>query len=119
MTSQAVDQERGTGSEPSRGRRGFLRLCLGGTVAACPIALTNVADTPLWAEEAGRILTGSTLDDATVKKAIVAAEAITSPASDRRGPPHRFVEGQGPRPIDGNGACVARGRPAAGAVLQA
>jgi len=59
----------------------------GGKVATCSIGLTNVADTPLWAEEAGRILTGSALDAATVKKAIAAAEAITSPASDRRGTP--------------------------------
>jgi len=58
----------------------------GGKVASCSIGLTNVAETPLWAEEAGKILTGSTLDAATVKKAVTAAEAITSPASDGRGP---------------------------------
>jgi carbon-monoxide dehydrogenase medium subunit len=46
-----------------------------------------VAETPLWAEEAGKILVGSKLDAATVKKAVAAAEAITSPASDRRGTP--------------------------------
>jgi carbon-monoxide dehydrogenase medium subunit len=57
-------------------------------VASCSIGLTNVADTPLWAEQAGRILVGSTLDADTVKRAAAAAEAITSPASDRRGPPH-------------------------------
>jgi carbon-monoxide dehydrogenase medium subunit len=59
----------------------------GGKVASCAIALTNVADKPLFAEEAGRILVGSTLDAATVKRAVAAAEAITSPASDRRGTP--------------------------------
>jgi carbon-monoxide dehydrogenase medium subunit len=58
----------------------------GGKVASCSIGLTNVAETPLWAEEAGKILTGSTLDAATVKKAVAAAEAITSPATDGRGP---------------------------------
>jgi carbon-monoxide dehydrogenase medium subunit len=58
----------------------------GGKVASCAIGLTNVAETPLWAEEAGEILTGSTLGAATVKKAVAAAEAITSPASDGRGP---------------------------------
>src|SRR5215470_4273745 len=58
----------------------------GGRVATCSIGLTNVAETPLWAEEAGRILAGSALDAATVKKAVAAAEAITSPASDPRGP---------------------------------
>ena len=58
----------------------------GGKVTSCSIGLTNVAETPLWAEEAGKILTGSAIDAATVKKAVAAAEAITSPASDARGP---------------------------------
>ncbi|MFZ0095290.1 MAG: xanthine dehydrogenase family protein subunit M [Pseudolabrys sp.] len=58
----------------------------GGKVASCSIGLTNVAETALWADEAGKILTGSTLDEATVKKAVAAAEAITSPATDGRGP---------------------------------
>jgi aerobic carbon-monoxide dehydrogenase medium subunit len=58
----------------------------GGKVASCSIGLTNVADTPLWAEEASKILVGSTLDAATVKRAVAAAEAITTPASDARGP---------------------------------
>ena len=58
----------------------------GGKVASCSIGLTNVAETPLWAEEAGKILTGSSLDAATIKRAVASAEAITSPASDRRGP---------------------------------
>jgi aerobic carbon-monoxide dehydrogenase medium subunit len=57
-----------------------------GKVTSCSIGLTNVADTPLWAKEAGRILTGSGLEAATIKEAVAAAEAITSPASDARGP---------------------------------
>ncbi|HUD88700.1 MAG TPA: xanthine dehydrogenase family protein subunit M [Xanthobacteraceae bacterium] len=58
----------------------------GGKVETCSIGLTNVAETPLWAEEAAKIVVGSTLDAATVKKATAAAEAITSPATDARGP---------------------------------
>jgi len=58
----------------------------GGKVATCSIGLTNVAETPLWAEEAAKILIGSTLDAATVKKAMTGAEAITAPAEDARGP---------------------------------
>jgi carbon-monoxide dehydrogenase medium subunit len=58
----------------------------GDRVASCSIGLTNVAETPLWAEEAATILNGSSLDKATVKKAVAAAEAITSPAADARGP---------------------------------
>jgi carbon-monoxide dehydrogenase medium subunit len=58
----------------------------GGRAASCSIGLTNVGETPLWAEEAARILVGSSLDAATIKRAVAAAEAITSPASDTRGP---------------------------------
>ena len=55
-------------------------------VGSVSIGLTNVAETPLLAEEAAKILTGSKLDAATMKKAVAAAEAITSPSSDTRGP---------------------------------
>jgi carbon-monoxide dehydrogenase medium subunit len=58
----------------------------GGRVAQLAIGLTNVADTPLFAEDAGAILTGSALDAATVDRAVGAAEAMTAPASDGRGP---------------------------------
>jgi len=58
----------------------------GGRVASCSIGLTNVAETPLWAEEAAKTLIGSALDAATVKRAAAAAEAITAPAEDARGP---------------------------------
>jgi len=58
-----------------------------GKVAACAISLTNVGGTPLLAEEAASIVVGSDLDAATVKKAVAAAEAITSPTADRRGTP--------------------------------
>ena len=58
----------------------------GGKVATCSIGLTNVAETPLWAEEAAKILAGSALDAAAVKAAVAAAEAITAPATDARGP---------------------------------
>jgi carbon-monoxide dehydrogenase medium subunit len=63
-----------------------LTLKGGGDVGSCSIGLTNVAETPLWAEEAAKILTGLPLDAATVKKAVAAAEAITAPSSDTRGP---------------------------------
>ncbi len=58
----------------------------GGKVAQASVGLTNVGDTPLFAEAAGAILTGSTLDAATIDRAVAAAEAITAPASDGRGP---------------------------------
>lgn len=58
----------------------------GDKVQTCSIGLTNVAETPLWAEDAANILIGSALDAASVKRAVAAAEAITAPASDARGP---------------------------------
>lgn len=65
---------------------GVVLTMQGGRVTQAAIGLTNVGDTPLFAETAASILTGSTLDAATVNQAVAAAEAITSPASDGRGP---------------------------------
>ena len=65
---------------------GVVLAMQGGRVAKVAIGLTNVGDTPLFAEDAGAILTGSTLDAATVDRAVAAAENITAPASDGRGP---------------------------------
>jgi carbon-monoxide dehydrogenase medium subunit len=58
----------------------------GGRIATCSIGLTNLAETPLWAEDAAKAVVGSSLDPATIKQAAAAAEAIASPASDNRGP---------------------------------
>ncbi len=65
---------------------GVVLAMQGGRVAQVAIGLTNVGDTPLFADAAGAILIGSTLDAASVDRAIAAAEAITAPASDGRGP---------------------------------
>ncbi len=58
----------------------------GGSCKSASIALTNVADTPLFAEEAGAALVGTGVDDAAVDEAVARAEAITEPAADSRGP---------------------------------
>ena len=58
----------------------------GGKVATCSIGLTNVSETPLLAEGAAKAVIGTSLDDATLKKAAAAAVAIMSPAADARGP---------------------------------
>lgn len=58
----------------------------GGKCTSASIGLTNVADTPLWAEEAANALVGTALDKAALDKAVALAEAITSPAADGRGP---------------------------------
>lgn len=57
-----------------------------GKVASCAVALTNLADTPLLATDAADAVIGTSLDDASLKRAAAAAEAIMSPAADARGP---------------------------------
>jgi aerobic carbon-monoxide dehydrogenase medium subunit len=57
----------------------------GGKVTSCKIGVTNLADTPLLATEAARLVTGTSLDEATLKGAAEAARAIMSPAADGRG----------------------------------
>ena len=58
----------------------------GAVCASCSIGLTNVAETPLWARDATEALVGSPLDKPALDRAVAAAEALTSPASDPRGP---------------------------------
>lgn len=57
-----------------------------GKCTGASIALTNVADTPLWAEAASNALVGTDLGAAAIAAAVDAARAITDPASDGRGP---------------------------------
>jgi carbon-monoxide dehydrogenase medium subunit len=57
-----------------------------GNCTAASVALTNVASTPLYAEDAASALVGTSLDADAADKAAAAAMAITDPASDGRGP---------------------------------
>jgi len=58
-----------------------------GRCTSAAIALTNVGDTPLFAEAAGAALVGGSLDGGSIGAAAAAAEAITQPAGDGRGSP--------------------------------
>ena len=58
----------------------------GGKVTTCSIGLTNLSETPLLAADAAQAVIGTSLDDAALKQAAAAAEAIMAPASDARGP---------------------------------
>lgn len=58
----------------------------GGKVASCAIGLTNLHETPLLAIDAAKAVVGTSLDEASLKKAASAAQAIMSPAADARGP---------------------------------
>jgi len=57
-----------------------------GRCTAAAIALTNVGDTPLFADAAGTALVGTEVDQAAIAEAVRQAETITRPASDGRGP---------------------------------
>lgn len=57
-----------------------------GTCTAASIGLTNVADTPLFAEDAAAALVGTPVDDAAVAEAVRKAREIAAPAPDGRGP---------------------------------
>jgi carbon-monoxide dehydrogenase medium subunit len=58
----------------------------GGTCTAASIAMTNLADTPIWCEAAGAALVGSSLDAGSRQAAIAAMLASIDPAADNRGP---------------------------------
>jgi carbon-monoxide dehydrogenase medium subunit len=76
--------KRKTGDWATAGAAVVLRMA-GGTVTHARIALTNVGPTALRAADAETALIGKPLDDATVRAAAAAAQAICDPAEDLRG----------------------------------
>lgn len=56
-----------------------------GKVTAARVGLGAVAPTPLYVEEAGAALVGSTLDDEALEKAAAACRAVCKPIDDKRG----------------------------------
>ena len=58
----------------------------GGKCTRASIALTNVAQTPLLAEDAAKALIGSPVDASAINVAAKAAMAIADPTTDTRGP---------------------------------
>jgi carbon-monoxide dehydrogenase medium subunit len=58
----------------------------GGVCTSAAIALTNVADTPLFAKDAGDAMVGTAVDEAAISEAVRQAQAIANPSSDGRGP---------------------------------
>jgi carbon-monoxide dehydrogenase medium subunit len=83
----------------------------GGRCRAAAVALTNVADTPLCAEEASAALGGTGVDEAAIGAAVERARAIAAPAADGRGPTdfRRHVAGVMVRRAIGQALRRARG----------
>lgn len=57
-----------------------------GICSSASVALTNLADTPIYCEEAVKALVGSSLDPNAVDAAVKAAVDVSDPAEDNRGP---------------------------------
>ena len=62
-----------------------------GKIAACSIALTNLAPAPVLAEAAAQALIGNAPGDAAIAAATAAARKVMDPASDTRGTPEYRV----------------------------
>jgi carbon-monoxide dehydrogenase medium subunit len=58
----------------------------GGICTSAAIALTNLADTSLFARDAGEALVGTGIDEAAITEAARRAQRITSPPADGHGP---------------------------------
>ena len=59
---------------------------LGGACTSAAIALTNVADTPLFAKDAADAAVGTGVDAAAISEAVRRARSIANPSADGRGP---------------------------------
>ena len=58
----------------------------GGACTSASVAMTNLADRPIWSAAAGAALVGTGCDAAAVKAATEAALADIEPTADNRGP---------------------------------
>ncbi|MEM0937506.1 MAG: xanthine dehydrogenase family protein subunit M [Pseudomonadota bacterium] len=58
----------------------------GGQCTGASIAMTNLSDTPIWSEEAGEALRGTSCDAGAIQAAVSAAQGAIDPAEDNRGP---------------------------------
>ena len=78
-------QKRKTGDYATAAAAVVLTMSAGACTSAA-IALTNVADTPLYAKDAADAVVGTGLDDAAIAEAVRRARGIANPSADGRGP---------------------------------
>jgi carbon-monoxide dehydrogenase medium subunit len=64
---------------------GVVLTAEGGKISSCAIGLSNLADTPIYAQAAGAAVLGRSLDAPTIAAAVKAARALMAPAADTRG----------------------------------
>ncbi|MBF9061200.1 xanthine dehydrogenase family protein subunit M [Rhodobacterales bacterium HKCCSP123] len=65
---------------------GALVTMQGGTCTAASVAMTNLSDTPVWSEEAGAALVGTSCGPDAVAAAVAACLEAINPTEDNRGP---------------------------------
>ena len=78
-------QKRKTGDYATAAAAVILTMS-GGACSSAAIALTNVADTPLFAKDAAHAAVGTGLDEAAISEAVRRARSIANPSADGRGP---------------------------------
>jgi carbon-monoxide dehydrogenase medium subunit len=78
-------QKRKTGDYATAAAAVILTMS-GGACSSAAIALTNVADTPLFAKDAAHAVVGTGLDHAAITEAVRRARAVANPSADGRGP---------------------------------
>lgn len=79
-------QKRKIGDYATAASAVLLSKAADGTCSHASIAMTNLADTPIYCDAASKLLTGSSLDADTVSKAIASCIDAIEPVEDNRGP---------------------------------
>ena len=79
-------QKRKIGDYATAASAVLLQKDAAGQCAGASIAMTNLADTPIWCEDASNSLIGSALSDPIIESAVQSCIASIEPVDDNRGP---------------------------------
>ena len=85
-TGYAYEKQKRKIGDYATAASGVLIRVEGGTCVFASIAMTNLSETPVYAEAAGAALVGTDLNDAARKAAVAAAIEAIDPVADNRGP---------------------------------
>jgi carbon-monoxide dehydrogenase medium subunit len=85
-TGYAYEKQKRKIGDYATAASGVLIRVEGGTCVEASIAMTNLSETPVYAEAAGAALVGTDLNDDARKAAVAAAIDAIDPVADNRGP---------------------------------
>lgn len=85
-TGYAYEKQKRKIGDYATAASGVLMRVEGGTCVEASIAMTNLSETPVYAEAAGAALVGTDLNDDARKAAVAAAIDAIDPVADNRGP---------------------------------